>query len=64
MGIRDIAARLIVKHDNELSAGSHHPRWKAFFGGYDQRRIAYAKTWLDDMQWIYQVEVFKNGDPV
>ncbi|MEA9390199.1 glycoside hydrolase family 19 protein [Acerihabitans sp. TG2] len=64
MGIRDIAAHLIVKHDNEWSAGSHHPRWKAFFEDYDQLRIAYAKKWLDDMQWMNQVESFKNGDPV
>ncbi|MEA9390201.1 hypothetical protein SJI19_06500 [Acerihabitans sp. TG2] len=64
MGIRDIAAHLIVKHDNEWSAGSHHPRWKAFFEDYDPLRIAYAKKWLDDMQWMNQVESFKNGDPV
>lgn len=36
MGIRDIAARLVVKHDSEWFDGSHRHRWNVFFQNYDR----------------------------
>lgn len=64
MGVRDIAARLIVKHDSEWFGGSSHHRWSIFFQNYDPLRIAYAKKWLDDMEWMSKVDAFKSGAPV
>ncbi len=31
MDVRDIAARMVVKHDSEWFGGSSHHRWKTFF---------------------------------
>lgn len=64
MGVRDIAARLIVKHDSEWFGGSSHHRWSVFFQNYDPLRIVYAKQWLDDMEWMSKVGAFKSGAPV
>lgn len=64
LGLRDIAARLIVKHDSEWSGGSSHHRWNVFFQNYDSLRVAYAKQWLDDCEWMSQVDAFKKGEPV
>ncbi len=64
LGLRDIVARLVVKHDSEWFGGSTHHRWSVFFQHYDQLRIAYAKQWLDDCEWMSQVDAFKGGKPV
>jgi hypothetical protein len=63
-GVRDIAARLVVKHDSEWFGGSSHQRWTVFFQNYDRLRMAYAKQWLDDCEWMSQVDAFKSGEPV
>jgi predicted chitinase len=63
-GVRDIAARLVVKHDSEWFGGSSHQRWTVFFQNYDRLRMAYARQWLDDCEWMSQVEAFKSGEPV
>ncbi|WP_411704062.1 hypothetical protein [Edaphovirga cremea] len=64
LGLRDIAARLVVKHDSEWFGGSRHHRWSVFFQNYDRLRMAYAKQWLDDCEWMSQVDAFKSGKPV
>jgi predicted chitinase len=64
LGLRDIAARLIVRHDSEWFGGSSHHRWSVFFQNYDRLRMAYAKQWLDDCEWVSQVDAFKSGEPV
>ncbi|CNI95935.1 hypothetical protein [Yersinia vastinensis] len=64
MSVRDIAARLIVKHDSEWFGGSSHHRWSVFFQNYDPLRIAYAKQWLDHMEWMSKVDAFNSGAPV
>jgi predicted chitinase len=64
LGLRDIAARLVVKHDSEWFGGSSHQRWSVFFQNYDKLRMAYAKQWLDDCEWMSQVVEFKDGGPV
>lgn len=64
LGLRDIVARLIVKHDSEWFGGSSHHRWNVFFQNYDRLRVAYAKQWLDDSEWMSQVDAFKEGKPV
>lgn len=64
LGLRDIAARLIVKHDSEWFGGSSHHRWSVFFQNYDSLRVAYAKQWLDDCEWMSKVDAFKKGEPV
>jgi predicted chitinase len=63
-GVRDIAACLVVKHDSEWFGGSSHYRWSEFFQNYDRLRMAYAKQWLDDCEWMSQVDAFKGGEPV
>lgn len=64
MGIRDIAARLVVKHDSEWFGGSSHHRWNVFFQNYDRLRINYAKKWLDDCEWMSQVVAFSEDQPI
>ncbi|MEB6335716.1 hypothetical protein [Serratia rhizosphaerae] len=64
MGVRDIVARMIVKHQSEWFGGSSHQKWTAFFQNYDALRINFAKKWLDDMEWMSQVEPFASGKAV
>ncbi|WP_446029158.1 glycoside hydrolase family 19 protein [Lelliottia amnigena] len=63
-GVRDIAARLVVKHDSEWFGGSSHHCWSVFFQNYDKLRMAYARQWLDDCEWMSKVEAFSSGQPV
>jgi hypothetical protein len=64
LGIRDIAARMTVKHVSEWSGGSSDPKWTKFFETYDPLRIGFTKKWLDDMEWMSQVEPFSSGQAV
>lgn len=64
MGIRDIAARLAVKHVSEWFGGSSDPKWSKFFETYDPLRKAFVKKWLDDVEWMSQVEPFTSGKAV
>lgn len=64
MGIRDIAARLTVKHESEWYGGSSAPKWTKFFENYDPVRVDFAKKWLDDVGWMSQVEPFSEGEAV
>ncbi|TKI03714.1 pesticin C-terminus-like muramidase [Martelella alba] len=64
MGVRDIVACLVVKHESEWFGGSGHQKWTAFFQDYDILRLDYAKKWLDDMEWMRQVEPFTSGKAV
>ncbi|TKI02646.1 hypothetical protein [Martelella alba] len=45
LGLRDIAARLIVKHDSEWFGGGSRHRWNVFFQNDDRLNVAYAKQW-------------------
>ena len=64
LGIRDIAGRLIVKHESEWFGGSGHPKWIKFFETFDPLRKDFAKKWLNDMEWMSQVEPFVSGGAV
>lgn len=64
MGVRDIVSRMVVKHESEWFGGSGHQKWTAFFQDYDTLRIDIAKQWLDDMEWMSQVEPFTAGKAV
>ncbi|HGS6999974.1 TPA: hypothetical protein ACMEWZ_005997, partial [Klebsiella pneumoniae] len=64
MEIRNITARMVVKHDSEWSGDSSHHKWEVYFKNYDLLRMKYAKQWRDDMEWMSQVEAFKRGGPV
>lgn len=64
MGVRDIVSRMIVKHESEWFGGSGHQKWAAFFQDYDSLRIYIAKKWLDDMEWMSQVEPFTAGKAI
>jgi hypothetical protein len=64
MGVRDIVSRMIVKHESEWFGGSSHQKWSAFFQDYDILRVGFAKKWLDDMEWMSQVEPFTSGQAV
>lgn len=64
MGVRDIVSRMVVRHESEWYGGSGHQKWAAFFQDYDRLRIDYAKKWLDDMEWMSQVEPFTSGKAV
>ncbi|VTM10836.1 Phage-related lysozyme (muraminidase) [Raoultella terrigena] len=64
MGIRDIAARMTVKHVSEWFGGSGDPKWAKFFETYDPIRIGFTKKWLDDVEWMGQVEPFTSGKAV
>jgi len=62
--IRNIAARMVVKHDSEWFGGSDHHKWEVYFQGYDPLQIEYAKQWRDDMEWMSKVAGFDKGEPV
>lgn len=64
LGIRDIAGRLLVKHESEWLGGSSHPKWMKFFETFDPLRKDFAKKWLNDMEWMSQVEPFVSGGAV
>lgn len=64
MDVRDIAARMVVKHDSEWFGGSSHHRWRTFLKQMDPLCISYVKQWFDDMEWMSQVDGFSSGEPV
>ncbi|WP_395489247.1 hypothetical protein ACG1VR_15390 [Cedecea davisae] len=64
LGIRDIAARMVVKHDSEWFGGSSHHRWRTFFKQIDLLSISYVRQWFDDMEWMSKVDGFSSGAPV
>lgn len=64
MDVRDIAARMVVKHDSEWFGGSQHHRWKTFLQRTDRLYVAYVRQWFDDMEWMSQVPEFSCGEPV
>lgn len=64
LGIRDIAARMMVKHESEWFGGSSDPKWAKFFEAYDPLRKDFTKKWLDSMEWMSQVEPFTSGGAV
>lgn len=64
MDVRDIAARMVVKHDSEWFGGSNHHRWKTFLKQMDPLCVSYVKQWFDDMEWMSHVDGFSSGEPV
>lgn len=64
MEVRDIAARMVVKHDSEWFGGSKHHKWSVYLQNYDRLRLDYTKKWLDDMEWMSQVVPFNEDKPV
>jgi len=64
LDVRDIAARMVVKHDSEWFGGSSHHRWRTFLKQLDPLCISYVRKWFDDMEWMSQVDEFSSGAPV
>ncbi|MEJ5074930.1 glycoside hydrolase family 104 protein [Enterobacter ludwigii] len=64
MDVRDIAARMVVKHDSEWFGGSQHHRWKTFLQRTDPLYVSYVRQWFDDLEWMSQVPEFSSGEPV
>ncbi|MCT4702657.1 hypothetical protein MUA02_12370 [Enterobacteriaceae bacterium H20N1] len=64
LDVRDIAARMVVKHDSEWFGGSSHHRWRIFLKQLDPLCVSYVRKWFDDMEWMSQVEGFSSGEPV
>ncbi|WP_185749329.1 glycoside hydrolase family 73 protein [Pantoea dispersa] len=64
MDVRDIAARMVVKHDSEWFGGSQHHRWKTFLQRTDRLYVTYVRQWFDDLEWMSQVPEFSSGEPV
>ncbi|WP_223817790.1 MULTISPECIES: hypothetical protein [unclassified Pantoea] len=64
LDVRDIAARMVVKHDSEWFGGSSHHRWTTFLKQLDPLCISYVRKWFDDMEWMSQVDGFSSGKPV
>lgn len=64
LDIRDIAARMVVKHDSEWFGGSSHHRWRTFLKQLDPLCISYVRQWFDDMEWMSKVDGFSSGAPV
>ncbi|MDO2440521.1 pesticin C-terminus-like muramidase [Enterobacter nematophilus] len=64
LDVRDIAARMVVRHDSEWFGGSSHHRWQTFLKQLDPLCISYVRKWFDDMEWMSKVEVFESGEPV
>lgn len=64
MGVCDIVARMVVKHDSEWFGNSGDPKWTAYYKDYDKPLLNYSKKWQDDMSWMESVEPFNKGEPV
>lgn len=64
MDVRDIAARMLVRHDSEWFGGSNHHSWKTFLKQMDPLCVSYVKQWFDDMEWMSHVDGFSSGEPV
>ncbi|MGV2878724.1 hypothetical protein [Pantoea vagans] len=64
LDVRDIAARMVVRHDSEWFGGSSHHRWRTFLKQLDPLCVSYVKKWFDDMEWMSRVEEFKSGELV
>lgn len=64
LDVRDIAARMVVKHDSEWFGGSSHHRWRTFLKQLDPLCIGYVRQWFDDMEWMSKVDGFSSGEPV
>ncbi|EAA2044464.1 pesticin C-terminus-like muramidase [Salmonella enterica subsp. enterica serovar Chester] len=64
LDVRDIAARMVVKHDSEWFGGSSHHRWRTFLKQLDPLCISYVRQWFDDMEWMSKVDGFSSGAPV
>ncbi|WP_338463800.1 glycoside hydrolase family 19 protein [Franconibacter daqui] len=62
--VRDIAARMVVRHDSEWFGGSSHHRWRTFLKQMDPLCISYVRQWFDDMEWMSKVDEFSSGEPV
>ena len=64
LDVRDIASRMVVKHDSEWFGGSSHHRWKTFLKQMDPLCVSYVRQWFDDMEWMSKVDGFSSGAPV
>lgn len=64
MEVRNIAARMVVKHDSEWFGGSKHHKWAVYLQNYDRLRLDYTRKWMDDMEWMSQVAPFNEDKPV
>ena len=64
LDVRDIAARMVVRHDSEWFGGSSHHRWGTFLKQLDPLCISYVRQWFDDMEWMSRVDGFSSGKPV
>lgn len=62
--VRDIAARMVVRHDSEWFGGSSHHRWRTFLKQLDPLCVSYVRKWFDDMEWMSKVDGFSSGAPV
>lgn len=64
LDVRDIAARMVVRHDSEWFGGSSHHRWRTFLKQLDPLCVSYVRQWFDDMEWMSKVDGFSSGEPV
>ncbi|MEN4607317.1 hypothetical protein ABEH06_08580 [Pantoea agglomerans] len=64
LDVRDIAARMVVRHDSEWFGGSSHHRWRTFLKQLDPLCVSYVRKWFDDMEWMSKVDGFSSGAPV
>ncbi|HHA1754143.1 TPA: hypothetical protein ACOEA5_001975 [Enterobacter kobei] len=64
LDVRDIAARMVVRHDSEWFGGSNHHRWRIFLKQLDPLCISYVRQWFDNMEWMSKVDEFSSGAPV
>lgn len=64
LDVRDIAARMVVRHDSEWFGGSGHHRWRTFLKQMDPLCVSYVRQWFDDMEWMSKVDGFSSGEPV
>lgn len=64
LDVRDIAARMVVRHDSEWFGGSNHHRWRIFLKQLDPLCISYVRQWFDNMEWMSKVDEFSSGEPV
>lgn len=62
--VKEVVNKFIVKHHSEWFGGRSTGRWEEFYRQLDPIEKAYCEKWQEKLEWMSQVEPFKEGKPI
>ncbi|GEM_PF-839168 len=62
--VRNVVNRLVVRHHSEWYGGRTTGRWEGFYKDLDAEEVAYCEKWQTDLEWMSEVSLFNNDEPV